>query len=105
MWKFPLYNINENINWQQIEAEYDWFRDMQGVQQIPIWHAEGDVFIHTKMVINSLVNLLEFHNLTDQEKHIVLTACLLHDVEKRSTTVKEIINGLAIIAKADAWNA
>jgi predicted kinase len=94
MWKFPLYNINENINWQQIEAEYYWFRDMQGVQQSSVWHAEGDVFIHSKMVINSLVNLPEFHKLTDQEKHIVFTACLLHDVEKRSTTVKEIIDGL-----------
>ena len=94
MWKFPLYNINQEINWQKIEAEFDWFRDMQGVQQNPVWHAEGDVFIHTKMVINSLINLPEFKELTDQEKHIVFTACLLHDVEKRSTTVQELINGV-----------
>jgi predicted kinase len=94
MWKFPFYNINEDINWQKIEAEFDWFRDMQGVQQSPIWHAEGDVFIHTKMVINSLLNLPEFQQLSEQEKQIVFTACLLHDVEKRSTTVQEIIDGL-----------
>lgn len=94
MWKFPLYDVDEDINWQKIEAEYDWFKDMQGVQQNPVWHAEGDVFIHTKMVIDSLINLPEFQDLNEQEKQIVFSASLLHDVEKRSTTVKEIIDGV-----------
>lgn len=94
MWKFPFYNVGEEINWQEIESKFDWFRDMKGVQQNPIWHAEGDVFIHTKMVIKSLLSLPEFKILTEQEKQILFTAALLHDVEKRSTTVKELINGV-----------
>ena len=94
IWKFPLYEIKESINWSKIEAEYDWFADMKNVPQHLIWHAEGDVFIHTKMVTNSLINMPEYQNLSEQEQHILFTSALLHDVEKRSTTVKESIAGV-----------
>jgi len=93
MWKFPLYEVDTAIDWQQIEATFDWFRDMQGVPQDPIWHAEGDVFVHTKMVVEALINLPEFNELNEQDKHVLVTAALMHDIEKRSTTTTEIIDG------------
>ena len=80
MWKFPLYQTKEPINWSKIETEYDWFADMKNVPQHHIWHAEGDVFIHTKMVINSLINMPEYQNLSEQEQDILFTSALLHDV-------------------------
>ena len=92
-WKFPGYEINEAINWDQLEADYDWFRDMRDVPQDPVWHAEGDVFIHTRMVVEELIALPEFQVLSEEEKHIMVTAALLHDVEKRSTTEIEVIDG------------
>ena len=64
-------------------------RDMQGVPQDPIFHAEGDVEIHTRMVLEALQELEEFKLLPEQDQHILLAAALLHDVEKRSTTVTE----------------
>jgi len=67
---------------------------MSGVQQDSIWHSEGDVQVHTKMVVEALINLEEFKLLEEQEKHILFTSALLHDVEKRSTTTTEIIDGV-----------
>ena len=94
MWKFPLYEIDKPIPWDEIEAEYIWFQDMKGVPQDKIWHAEGDVYVHTKMVVEALINLPEFQVLNEQDKHILFTSALMHDIEKRSTTTTEIIEGI-----------
>ena len=94
MWKFPLYQIDQPIDWEQLENQYSWLRDMREVPQDPIWHAEGDVFVHTKMVVEALLAMPDFHGLEEQEKHVLLTSALLHDVEKRSTTSTEVIDGV-----------
>lgn len=92
-WKFPKYEIGNPINWDFIEAQYDWFSDMKGVPQDKEWHAEGDVWTHTKMVVEALVALPEYALLDEQDKHILFASALLHDVEKRSTTIEEEIDG------------
>jgi predicted kinase len=92
-WQFPLYQPGEPIDWQAIEQHFDWFKDMRGVPQDPIWHAEGDVWTHTKMVVESLCALPEFQQLEEQDQHILFTAALTHDIEKRSTTGTEVIDG------------
>lgn len=92
-WQFPLYQPGEPIDWVAIEASFDWFRDMQGVPQDPVWHAEGDVFTHTKMVVEALCSLPEFQQLDEQDQHILFTAALAHDIEKRSTTGTQMIDG------------
>lgn len=93
MWKFPHYEVGQPIPWDKLEEEFDWFRDMKGVPQDPIWHAEGDVFIHTKMVAEALVNHEDFQKFDEQEKHILFATAMLHDVEKRSTTEEEEVDG------------
>lgn len=94
MWKFPKYEVNKPINWADLESSYSWLSDMRSVPQDKIWHAEGDVLTHTKMVVEALINLPEFASLSEQDKHILFTSALLHDVEKRSTTTTEVIDGL-----------
>jgi predicted kinase len=93
IWRFKYYDIEAGPDWVGLENDCDWFRDMESVQQDPIWHAEGNVMIHTKMVCDELINLPEFLALTEQEKHIMFTAALMHDIEKRSTTTIEFKNG------------
>lgn len=93
MWQFPTYQPNQPVDWDEIESRFEWFRDMKGVPQDPIWHAEGDVFIHTKMVVEALVALPEFEELDEQSQHILFASAMLHDVEKRSTTTAEVIDG------------
>lgn len=92
-WQFPYYQIERGLDWQALERDFDWVRDMRQVPQDPIWHAEGNVFVHTQMVIEALQALPEFQELSEVKKHILVTAALLHDVEKRSTTTEEIIAG------------
>ena len=103
MWKFPYYEIGAPILWDIFEREFDWFQDMKGVPQDPIWHAEGDVFTHTKMVVEALVSHPDYQTLSEQEKHIMFAVAMLHDVEKRSTTEEEVIDGkIRITSRAHA---
>lgn len=84
MWK-----ITNTYHWPAIHTQFDWIRDMEAVPQDPVYHAEGDVAIHTRMVLEALLDLPEFSERTEQEQHILCAAALLHDVEKRSTTQTE----------------
>ena len=93
MWKFPKYQVNKELDWDELADSYSWIADMKGVEQDPIWHAEGNVFIHTKMVTEELVKLSNFQSFSEQEKHIILSSALFHDIEKRSTTTHEEIDG------------
>jgi len=93
MWTFPGYEIGQPLNWEALSDTYSWINDMKTVEQDPIWHAEGNVYVHTQMVVNALLAQPEFEALSDQDKHILVAAALLHDVEKRSTTTTEEIDG------------
>ncbi len=92
IWKFPKYDTSKELNWDDLLKSYSWILDMSGVPQDPIWHAEWDVLIHTQMVLKALFQLEEFQKLDEQEKHILVTAALFHDIEKRSTTTEEEID-------------
>ncbi len=82
-----MWTISTNKNWSALHDRFDWVRDMRGVVQDKIHHAEGDVETHTQMVIAALENLPGYKTLGQQEKEILWAAALLHDVEKRSTTI------------------
>lgn len=84
MWK-----ITEIKEWHLLQKEFDWVKDMTGVMQDAVHHEEGDVAIHTQMVLTALEQILEYQELAEQQRHILFAAVLLHDVEKRSTTVVE----------------
>lgn len=92
-WQFPKYTIGQTIDLESLALEFKWVEDMKGVEQDPIWHSEGDVFTHTQMVLDELLDLPEFKKLTEQEKQILIASVLFHDVEKRSTTIQEEIDG------------
>ncbi|MGC3945165.1 MAG: AAA family ATPase [Chryseolinea sp.] len=81
--------ITNNKDWSALENQFSWVAGMRGVPQDAIHHAEGDVAIHTRMVLDALSDLTEYQKLDAQQKEILWTAALLHDVEKRSTTVLE----------------
>lgn len=51
-----------------------------------IHHREGDVWTHTQMVVESLVDSLEYAGLSEADRTVVFLAALLHDVAKYSTT-------------------
>lgn len=54
--------------------------------QNPIYHAEGDVWTHTKMTVLELINLQDFKKLNDNNQFITFWAMILHDIAKPRTT-------------------
>ena len=64
---------------------------MRQTLQSPVWHAEGDVYTHTMMVVEALHNLPEYVLLNERQKHILTLAALLHDVGKIPAT--QMIDG------------
>ncbi|EMS1062072.1 AAA family ATPase [Providencia stuartii] len=89
------WQLTEQRAWSQLEAQFDFVRDMRGVPQDALHHAEGDVATHTQMVLAALEALPEYQQLPVLQQNIVWAAALLHDVEKRTTT-REDENGRII---------
>ena len=81
------WKITKNKEWVALEQQFSWVADMKHVVQSKIHHAEGNVDIHTQMVLDELQYVDDYNSLLEQEQEILWAAALLHDVEKRSTTV------------------
>jgi predicted kinase len=83
--------------------------------QEPKFHGEGDVWTHTKMVVEALLALPEYQDASRANQEIVFLAALLHDVAKHSTTVIDPVSGAikqpghsrkgAIDARIALWDA
>lgn len=76
-------------DWDLLASTYSWVKDMESVPQDSIHHAEGNVAIHTQMVLREILADKEYQHLNESNKELLWYAALLHDVEKRSTTVIE----------------
>lgn len=74
------------VNWELIEEEFPQLRRMEGCPQDATHHAEGDVLVHTRMVVEALTSLPAWRALPESEREIVFTAALLHDVAKPDCT-------------------
>ena len=85
------------MNWHEIQtsshediltwaAEQPWARAMAACAQDRGWHAEGDVWTHTRMVCDQLLKLDEWPSLGDHERIVLLFTALLHDAGKPITS-------------------
>lgn len=67
------------------EDYFDLFPSLQALAstiQDPIYHAEGDVWTHTKMVCDELLKLPEYQKASKEEQFILFYSALLHDISK-----------------------
>lgn len=80
-----MWTLTEHKQWSDLR-KFSWVADMHGVPQSPVHHAEGDVAVHTQMVLQAVEQLPEYRALPAQEQEILWASALMHDVEKRSTT-------------------
>ena len=77
----------QNIYWNGIEAALPSFViPMSRTEQNPAFHAEGDVWTHTKMVCENLTKLDAYDMLSEAQQQAVFLAALLHDIGKIPTT-------------------
>ncbi len=58
--------------------------------QDPVHHPEGDVEIHTKLVLKEAQRIAKEHKLSDDDKLVLIFSALLHDIAKPNTTVETI---------------
>lgn len=84
-----MWQITNNKDWASLEQQFEWVRVMASVPQDARHHAEGNVAVHTQMVLEQLQQQPAYRGLTAEEQEILWAAALLHDVEKYSTTVLE----------------
>ncbi|HEY7347777.1 MAG TPA: AAA family ATPase [Ktedonobacterales bacterium] len=90
-WSFPFCPMPPDwrLSWERIQAQCDWIQAMRDTPQDPLFHAEGDVLIHTRMVAEALIVLDEWRALPQEEREALFAAALLHDVAKPACTVVE----------------
>lgn len=88
---------------QQLGSVIPWLNDLKKTPQDPGWHAEGDVHIHTGMVLNELYQLLanEAAYLNGQQRQSLILAAIFHDVGKTRNTRKMTIRGQQRIGSPD----
>lgn len=61
--------------------------------QDPVYHAEGDVWTHTVMVMDALVQSADYATATDEQRFVLFVSALLHDIAKPDTTVIDPVSG------------
>lgn len=85
--------LKTQFNMSLYEAAMPSLTKLKTCPQDNIFHAEGNVYIHTEMVVNALLNDTKFQQLNFEEKFICFYACLLHDIGKPLCTKEELIDG------------
>lgn len=70
------------IEWPAINQAFPWLQPLTTTPQDPAFHAEGDVGIHTRMVLEALTQLNEWQKLPGTDRAILFWGCLLHDIAK-----------------------
>jgi predicted kinase len=78
------------VDWAEGEP---WARAMQHCLQDAQWHAEGDVWTHTRLVSDELYALDEWSSLDKREQCILLMTALFHDAAKPLTTTVDPLTG------------
>lgn len=70
------------VPWADVENTFAWVRDLTGVAQDSVHHAEGDVATHTRMACEALAALPEWRARPEHERTRLFAAVLLHDSAK-----------------------
>ncbi len=89
-----MWNKNDYENglkpesWERIVNGNSWLKDLEIIEQEPRYHGEGNVLNHVKMVLESVMALKEWPELTEQERYVLFSACLMHDIGKLFCTKK-----------------
>jgi predicted kinase len=66
---------------------------LEATPQDPYYHAEGNVWVHTRMVVDALMRGADFINGSADERFVLFYAALLHDIAKPATTVIDADSG------------
>ena len=77
---------NLQINWTGIIVQFPCLQSLSKCEQNPTYHAEGNVWIHTKLVCEALISLPDWQAMNPQDRSILFAAALFHDIAKPMAT-------------------
>jgi len=91
-------SIDDCVN--TLGASFQWLKQLKATPQDPEWHGEGDVHIHTGMVLNELYRLLdnEAAHIKGWKRQALILAALFHDIGKTQRTKNMEIKGVIRVA-------
>ncbi|MFA7219192.1 MAG: AAA family ATPase [Synergistaceae bacterium] len=96
-WKFPH-------SFDEIEFTFPRLvRELKGCEQDPDYHSEGNVWEHTKLVIDNMKEDVEWGKLEETEREVLIASAFFHDVAKPQTT--RIENGIITSPKHSVYGA
>lgn len=82
-WK--TFGADGEADWDALEREFPYAAEMAACVQDPVFHAERDVWTHTRLVMNSLVSDPDFRALAPARRTVMALAVMWHDVAKPET--------------------
>lgn len=86
-WLPPAPGTPEAVWTEQVVDGWPGLREsLAATPQDPVYHAEGDVWVHTVAVVNALLNHPAYAALSPTEQGVVFHAAVLHDIAKPATT-------------------
>lgn len=74
-------------DWTALMAAIPDLRALESTPQDPLYHAEGNVLIHTRMVVEAMLDSPAYVSADAGQRFVLFYACVLHDIAKPSTTV------------------
>lgn len=90
--------INECIEY--LGEHFEWLYELKNTPQDPEWHGEGNVHIHTDMVLAELYDLLdnEASHIHGSQRQALVLGALFHDIAKPVRTKEVEINEILRVA-------
>ncbi len=82
----PSLGLQAAMEWGIFHEMHPELVELPKTPQEPEWHPEGDVWIHTLMVIDEAAKIIEQEQLKGNEALIVMLAAFCHDFGKPITT-------------------
>lgn len=79
-------SLDEITDWAETQS---WCQAMAACPQDAQWHAEGDVWTHTRLVLRQLIELEPWQSLPADEQIVLIFIALFHDCAKPLTTEVE----------------
>lgn len=75
----------KTITWQELESIFPFLNAMEGCSQEDEHHEEGNVQIHTQMVVTAAMELADMYQLSPRQTQTLFLGALLHDLAKPMT--------------------
>jgi len=89
----PSLALQTMMEWGIIRQYYPEFHALRNTPQEFDWHPEGDVWVHTLMVVDEAAKIAAREHFDDYQKMELMFAALCHDLGKATTTEYNEVKG------------